>query len=145
MNTKDLILLESVGTYYNSKKGYVYPIQSNLEPDYKMRMKLSECSSEFFERLSIHDIKQLASKDKFYDIGGVSNSTNVWNKLKKCYKEDFSKSKKEAPNNYREVKADMESKEFLGQLKVSTIHSFFTFLGKDYRELSIVDIYEILK
>jgi len=72
-------------------------------------------------------------------------NTNVWNKLKKCYKEDFSKCKKEYPQTYRQVKSDMESKEFLEELKVSTLYHFFKFMGKDYRELSIVDIYTILK
>ena len=59
MKTKDLILLESVGSYYNIKTGYVFPIQSNLEPDLKMRMKLSECTDEFIERLSHKDYKKI--------------------------------------------------------------------------------------
>ena len=71
--------------------------------------------------------------------------TNVWNKLKKCYKEDFEKCKKKYPDTYRIVKEDMENKVFIDELRVSTIYHFFVFLGKDYRELSIINMYRILK
>ena len=70
---------------------------------------------------------------------------NVWNKLKKCYKEDFTICKKEYPSTYRTVKKEMQKAEHIGALKVKTIHDFFTFLGKDYRELSIIELYGILK
>ena len=59
MKSKDLILLESVGNYYNSKTGYVYPIQRNLEPDFKMGTKISECSEEFLDSLSRQDYKKI--------------------------------------------------------------------------------------
>ena len=75
----------------------------------------------------------------------IMSKENVWKKLKKCYKKDFSKCKKEYPETYRSVKADMESKEFIEELKVSTFYRFFVFLGKDYRELSIINMYRILK
>ena len=59
MKTKELTLLESVGNYYNAKTGYVYPIQSNLEPDLDMGMKISECSEEFIERLNKQDYNKI--------------------------------------------------------------------------------------
>ena len=70
---------------------------------------------------------------------------NVWNKLKKCYKEDFTECKEEYPHTYQLVKEDMQNAEHIGALKVRTIHDFFTFLGEDYREMSIINIYQILK
>ena len=38
----ELIILESVGIYYNTKTGYIYPIQSNLEPNLEMGVEYKQ-------------------------------------------------------------------------------------------------------
>jgi aspartyl-tRNA synthetase len=54
-----LIKLESVGSFYNTQTGNVYPMQTNDKPDLKMGMKLSECSDEFKESLSNQDYNKI--------------------------------------------------------------------------------------
>jgi hypothetical protein len=54
-----LIKLDSVGNFYNTQTGYVYPMQTNDKPDLKMGMKLSECSDEFMESLSNQDYNKI--------------------------------------------------------------------------------------
>ena len=52
-------LLESVGVYYNTKTGFVYPVKRNLEPDLNMGSLVSDCSDEWLDKLSTDDYMKI--------------------------------------------------------------------------------------
>jgi|TARA_R100001244_G_scaffold76496_2_gene60745 hypothetical protein len=65
MKTKNLILLESVGSYIHCKTGCVYPIQSNLKPDFKMGVEYNKITDEFFKKLSDNDYQLIFNTDYY--------------------------------------------------------------------------------
>ena len=71
---------------------------------------------------------------------------NLWNKIEKKYRESFEKNtKKKYAHTFGVIKEEMQSVEFIDNLKVSTLYSFFLFMGdKEYKKIKIVEIYSIL-
>tara|TARA_Y100000310_G_scaffold308676_1_gene352042 strand:- start:72 stop:338 length:267 start_codon:yes stop_codon:yes gene_type:complete len=71
---------------------------------------------------------------------------NLWNKIDKKYRENFEKqTKKKYAHTFKIIKKDMQSVEFIDNLKVSTLYSFFLFMDdEEYKKIKILDIYSIL-
>jgi hypothetical protein len=61
----ELIILESVGIYYNTKTGYIYPIQSNLEPNLEMGVEYKNIKDEFFNKLNDNDYQKIVNSDYY--------------------------------------------------------------------------------
>jgi hypothetical protein len=63
---KSLEILESVGSYYDTHTGYVYPIQvkkgeyqRHLEPDLDAAVHITDVTEEFIESLSKEDYNKI--------------------------------------------------------------------------------------
>ena len=71
---------------------------------------------------------------------------NLWNKIDKKYRENFEKqTKKKYAHTFKIIKKDMQSVEFIDNLKVGTLYSFFLFMDdEEYKKIKILDIYSIL-
>ena len=71
---------------------------------------------------------------------------NLWNKIEKKYRENFEKqTKKKYAHTFGVIKKEMQSVEFIDNLKVSTLYSFFLFMdNKEYKKIKILEIYSIL-
>ena len=71
---------------------------------------------------------------------------NLWNKIDKKYRENFEKqTKKKYAHTFKIIKKDMQSVEFIDNLKVGTLYSFFLFMeDEEYKRMKILDIYSLL-